>query len=183
MRSDTGFTVAELLVSVSLLMIVLTMVYFTVEAVEVSGRVTDRQSQFALNVTTPLHAMDKVLSQNKAIENGSGFTSDSYTLTLRSPVQPGTTTYTRHVYSAGTDGQLIERVYRGTLGSTSTTLIRTKVWSKTNANRSKGAMFTYLGPDGSTSAPTDARSVIVNVWAGKDGQFYSGRRQVYFRNR
>lgn len=182
-RNEQGFTVTELLVSMSLLLVLLSMTYYAVEAVQASGRVTDRQVRLAQEVTTPLHAMDKVLSQNKAIENGSGFVSDAYTLTTRSPVQPGTTSFTRSVYTAGTDGRLIERVYRGSMGSGTTTLLRTKVWSTSNTNRTKGALFTYLGPSGETTTPAAARSVIIQVWAADDGKEYRGRRQVFFRNR
>jgi prepilin-type N-terminal cleavage/methylation domain-containing protein len=183
LRSDKGFTVAELLVSMSLLLIVLSMVYYSTQAIEISGRVSDRQALFSRDISTPLHTMDKVLSQNKAIENSGGTISDGYTLTTRTPVKPGTNVYHRYVYSAGTDGRLTERVYRMNTGSTTATLLRTKVWSDANANRARGAMFTYLGGSGETTAPANARSVIVQVWATTDGRYFSGRRQIFFRNR
>jgi len=182
-RSDRGFTVAELLVAMSLLMIILSMVFYAMQAVQISGEVTDRQSLLARDITTPLHEMDKVLSQNKALENGGGYLSDGYTLTARGPVTPGTTSYQRYVYTAATDGTLTERVYRGTLGSAGSTLERTRVWSNNNSNRAKGPMFTYIGPSGETTVPAGARSILVQVWARADGRDYSGRRQVYFRNR
>jgi len=182
-RSEKGFTLAEMLVVVSLLMVILTAVYYVSAAVRVSGEVTSRQALFTHDISSPLHVMDKVLSQNKAIESSGGFVSDAYTLTTRSPAKPGTSSYTRHVYSAGVDGTLTEKIYACTLGSATTSLVKTVEWSENNANRVKGSMFTYLGPDGQTTTPANARSVIVQVWVQHDGKYYTGKRQVYFRNR
>lgn len=181
--SDKGISVAELLVSVSLLFVILSMAYMATDAVNRSNKVSDRQAQFAREVSTPLHVMDKVLSQNKALLNGGAYLSDNYTLTTRGPVTPGTTQYRRYVYSAGTDGRLVEQVYSENIGSAASTLIDTNVWSTTNANRLKGPMFTYLGPSGETTIPAGAKSILVRIWTVNEGKYYSGERQIYFRNR
>lgn len=182
-RSDRGFTLPELLVTISLLFLLLGAVFFALEGIEVSAQVSDRQAAFARDVSTPLHAMDKVLCQNKAILEGSGQVSDGYTLTSRSPVGYGTGSFTRHVYTFDEQGRFIEYVYRHTLTSTTATLIRTKVWSTNNGNRARGPAFTYLGADGNPTTPSAARSVVVEIWAEHEGRYYSGRRQIYFRNR
>lgn len=171
------------MVTVSLLFVVLGLVYYSMDGIQRSSVVTERQSQFAREVTTPLHAMDKVLCQNKALLNGGAYLSDGYQITARGPVTPGTNNFRRHVYAAGTDGTLTERVYDEQLGSATSTLVRTKVWSTSNANRVKGPMFVYLGPSGETTIPAGARSVLIKVWTVNDGRYYSGERQVFFRNR
>lgn len=183
-RSEEGFSIAELLVTVTVLFLVLASVYFIAGAVQASGRVTDRQTTLIRDVTTPLHEMDKVLSQNKAIENSGGFVSDAYTLTARTPVTPGTNVFYRHIFTATSDGKLTENVYRQVIGQTTQTLVRSSVLSTKNSNVSRGgAMFTYLGASGETTPAAQARSVIVNISVDTDGRNQSGQRQVFFRNR
>lgn len=180
---DAGFTIAELLVSVSLLFIVLGMVFITVEGISTANATTERQSKIAREISTPLDIIDKVLSQNKALENGGAYLSDAYTISARSPVDPRTQRLTHHIFSAGTDGRLTETVYTQAAGSPSTTLLRTTVWSKSNANRTQGPLFTYLGPSGETTAPAVARSVIVKMWVKDGDRYVFGARQIFFRNR
>jgi hypothetical protein len=182
-RPDAGHTVAELLVSISILLVVLSMVYFAMEAIEVSAKVTERQSMFAQEIANPMHGMDKVLSANKAIENASGFVSDAYTLTTRTSVIRSENAFQRYVYSANEDGTLTESVYRQDLGSNTSTLLRTRTWSENNANRERGPMFQYLDADGQPTSATSALSVVVTVWVQNDGQYLSGQRQIFFRNR
>jgi len=186
--NDSGFTVAELLVAVALLGIIISVSFLAMQVVRSSNDVTERQAQFSRNVSTPLHVMDKVLSQNRAIENGGGRVSDAYTVTTRSPLNPDTSTYTRHIFSAGADGSLTERVWRVSVANGSEQLIKTNVWSTENANRAggvvKGALFRYLDANGATAADvTQARSVLVEVWTENDGRYFRDRRQIYFRNR
>lgn len=184
LRSDKGISLAELLVTVSLMFVILSMAYMATDAIGKSNRVSQRQAQFAREVTTPLHVMDKVLSQNKALlHNGTTNISDDYTLSTRGPVQPGTSQFRRYVYSAGTDGRLVERIYNETLSGTTSTLAKTNVWSTSNANRTQGPMFTYIGPSGETTVPAGATSVLVRIWTVNEGKYYSGERQIYFRNR
>lgn len=182
-RSDRGISLAELLVTVSLLFVVLTLVYFSVDTLTRANDVTDRQAQFARDIATPLHAMDKVLCQNKALLNSGTNVSNEYQITARGPVTPGTNKFRRYIYAAGTDGRLTEQIYDEQLGSSTSTLVKTNVWSTANANRVKGPMFTYLGPSGETTIPAGARSVLIKVWTLHEGQYYSGERQVFFRNR
>jgi len=181
--ADDGVSVAELLVTISILLIVLSMVYFALEAINVSADVTERQTQFAQEIANPLHGMDKVLSANKAIENSGGFTSDAYTLSTRTSVLEGQNAFQRYVYSANADGTLTERTYRQELGSMTVTLLRDRTWSTSNANRERGPMFEYLDAAGQPTSPTAARSVLVTVWSKNGERYVSGKRQIFFRNR
>jgi prepilin-type N-terminal cleavage/methylation domain-containing protein len=183
LRNDKGFTLPELLVGMTLMVLLIGIIFFAVQTIEVSGKTTQRQAIVAREISTPLHAMDKVLCQNKAILNSGSDVSDAYTLTVRSPVAYGTKDFTRHIYTVTTDGKLMETVYRHTLNATGATLLRTKVWSDSNVNRSKGPAFVYLGSDGLPTTPQTAASVTVELWASNDGQVFSGKRHVYFRNR
>jgi prepilin-type N-terminal cleavage/methylation domain-containing protein len=184
LKSEQGFTVAELMVSVTILLIVLSMTYFALEAVSVSADVSQRQSQFAQEIANPMHGMDKVLSANKAIESAGAFVSDDYTLTTRTTVIEGENAFQRYVYSANEDGTLTERVYRQELGSATSTLLRTRTWTENNTNRELGEpMFTYLGADGAETSPASALSVLVKVCVKSDDKNFSGSRQIFFRNR
>lgn len=182
-RSDRGFTIAELMISVTVLLFVLSSVYFIVGMVNAAGDVTDRQTLLVREVTTPLHVMDKVLSQNKAIENSGSSVSDAYTLTARSPVDPATHTFTRHIFTAGTDGRLTETVYSQAVGSSTQTLVRNVEWSTHNTNRTSGPLFSYVGSSGESTPAAQARAVIVQIWAEEEGRSVTGKRQVFFRNR
>lgn len=182
-RSDRGISLAELLVSVALIFVVVAMAYMATDAVQKSNAVSNRQAQYSREVATPLHVMDKVLSQNKALLNAGAYISNDYVLTTRGPVQPGTTAYRRYVYRASTDGRLTEQIYAENIGSATSTLIKTNLWSSNNANYAKGPMFTYLGPSGETTIPAGANSVLVRIWTVNEGKYYSGERQIYFRNR
>lgn len=183
-RSDRGTSVAELLVTISILLVVLSMVYFSVEGINASAEVTERQAMFAQEIANPMHGMDKILSANKAIENTGGFVSDDYTLTTRTSVIHGENAFRRYVYSANEDGTLTESVYRQELGVLTPTLLRTRTWSTSNANRAKGApMFVYLDAAGAPTTPSAALSVLVTVWLENDGNYFSGQRQIFFRNR
>lgn len=182
-RHDSGFSVAELLVSISILMIVLGMVYYAVQAIQVSAQVSERQAQYANEIANPMHGMDKVLSANKAIENANGFVSDPYTLTTRTTVVQGANSFQRYVYTANEDGTLTENVYRQALGSNTSTLLRSRTWTEHNANREMGPMFTYLGPSGETTSPATATSVVVKIWSKNGDEYFSGSRQIFFRNR
>lgn len=182
-HDDSGVTVAELLVTISILVVVLGMVYYAVEAVQASGVVTERQAQYAQEIANPMHGMDKVLSANKAIENSNGFTSDAYTLTTRTTVIEGSNAFQRYVYTANSDGTLTEDVYKQNLGSSTSTLLRHRVWTEHNANREKGPLFTYLAADGTQTSPNAAQSVLVKIWIKNDGEYFNGSRQIFFRNR
>ena len=183
-KSEQGFTIAELMVSVTILLIVLSMTYYAFEAVHASAAVSERQSQFAQEIANPMHGMDKVLSANKAIESAGGFVSDDYTLTTRTTVIEDENAFKRHVYTANEDGTLTESIYRQNLGSNTVTLLRSKTWTENNANRELGEpMFTYLDADGAETTPSSAMSVLVKVWVKNDDKYFSGSRQIYFRNR
>ncbi|HSK46993.1 MAG TPA: hypothetical protein VLA05_03195 [Coriobacteriia bacterium] len=182
-HNDSGVSVAELLVTISILMVVLSMVYYATEAIQISAEVSDRQSQYAQEIANPMHGMDKVLSANKAIENSGGFTSDAYRLTTRTTVIEGSNAFQRYVYSANADGTLTEDVYRQALGSATSTLLRSRVWTTNNANQEKGPLFTYLAADGTQTTPNAAQSVLVKIWIRNGDEYFNGERQIYFRNR
>lgn len=74
---DAGFTLAELLVVVSLLGLILAAAYTIAYAVQVGQRNASREASLARAVTQPLYTMEKILVQNKAI---SGTATTGYTL-------------------------------------------------------------------------------------------------------
>lgn len=181
---DDGMSVAELLVAVTVLLIVLGLTYYGVQAIQVSGKVTERQAQFATEISTPLHEMDKILSQNKVIENSGTRLSDGYKITVRQPTAPGTSNFERHVFQATTDGKLVHTVERQNLLSGAVTPLRTRIMSTRNANRTQGELFRYVaGASGTPTTPVGADSVIVTIFTVNEGQYFSGERRIFFRNR
>lgn len=180
--SEDGFSVTELLVTLALIGVLLTAVYFTYSAIGLGNKVALRQASFSYDINEPLQVMDKALSQNKTIENGGGLVSDGYTITIRSPQNPVTNVSKRQVYSANADGTLTEHRYEITAGGVVTDK-GTHVLSNANSNRVKGPMFKYLDSSGNTTTTVGARAVLIEIWVTSDGKSYSGTRQVYFRNR
>lgn len=184
-RGDKGFSVAELLVGMAIMSLVTVVMFMATHVVDVGGKVTREEATFARDISSPLHVMDKSLSQNKAIEhNGTTFISNGYTITARGPLDPTTKRYRRHVYSVDSTGRLIETTYEVRWGQ-APVRINQYTWSEKNANlrKGKGPVFTYLDQSGQTTAPAGARSVLIELWSEIDGDYMVGRRQVFFRNR
>lgn len=181
--NDYGFSLAELLVAVALLGMILAAVYAGVQVAQSGSRVATREAQFEQEVASPLHTMDKWLSQNKVLVSG-----DNYGLTFKGPTDDITHRYNKYVVAAGTDGRLTEAVYAGNAATGVETLKSRGTWSTSNVNRARAKyLFTYLDANGNTlapaAAPASARSVIVEVWASHEGRDFSGKRQIFFRNR
>lgn len=189
-RRDEGFSVAEMMVCMVLLLVILGVVFVGAEALRAGADVTERQAQFSRDVATPLHAVDKAVSQNKALEHDplNGLVCDQYRLTMRMPKKQGANFYTRHYFQARSDGRFTQEIVSYNL--TGTVLSRRLiVWSRTNANVAKGRpAFVYRAPNAAgtseeTTVPPGARSLIVELWSTKDGVDYSATRRVFFRNR
>lgn len=188
--ADDGFSVAEMLVCIVLLVMVLGVVFVSTEALRAGADVTERQAQFSRDVATPMHVLDKVLSDNKALEHDplNGLVCDQYRLTMRSPKVPGSNTIERHVFWVRSDGRFTQEII--TLSTTGVVQSRrTVVWTKTNSNVAKGRpAFVYRAPNAAgtseeTTIPPAARSVVIELWTSSDGMDYSATRRVFFRNR
>jgi prepilin-type N-terminal cleavage/methylation domain-containing protein len=183
-RRDEGFSVAELLVALSIMGIIMVVMFMATQVVDVGGKVTRKQSAFTRDISSPLHVMDKRLSQNKAIENNATYISNAYQITSRGPLNPTTKKYRRHVYAVDSLGRLVETTYEVAWGA-APVKVNEYTWTDRNANLrlAKGPVFTYLDASGVTTVPAGARSVLIELWSEVDGDYMVGRRQVFFRNR
>lgn len=180
---DGGFTSTELLVVLALMGVVFSVGFSAVQLVSASSRVGETQSVMAREVATPLHIMDKVISQNKQIYNTSPWVSDGYNLIVRNPKAPTMTAYTVYSFSVTSDGRLIQRNYNQATLTSQPTFTSSRVWSTHNANVAKGVpVFTYMS-NGATTTPTAANTVVVTLWAQSNGKEVSSSRQIFFRNR
>lgn len=179
-RSDEGFTLTEMLVVVTIMGVVLAAAIAAASIVESSNEVTIRQAQFSSDVSSPLHVMDKAFSQNTTITAGT-----AYSVTMQMPRETGSTTYKRYIFEATTAGQITQSVYQVSNSTGIATLANTHVWSSNNVNRSGNhALFTWIKADGTqTNLPSQANSVIIEVFTDNDGHEFTGKRQVFFRNR
>lgn len=190
LSDDTGMSLAELLVVVTLMSVILAAAYMGLAFATSAQGVAERQSQFARDVTAPLDVLDAAFSQSTMPTSGA--TLDAYSVSLRMPdlYTPGFTV--DRDFTAGTDGKLVERDYR-VVGINTRTLTRTIVWSTTNANRTvtnpvhaaKPIFSYYVGSVAATSMLSSPApdNVKIEVASMRDGKLFSDTRRVFFRNR
>lgn len=180
-RSDSGITLAEMMVVTALMGFVLAVVYMAVQFGYRANAVAESQAQFAREVTAPLNVMDMSLSQRVPL---AGWTMQPYTVTLRMPTEyrPGSTTVEEHTYTATTAGTLVQEIY--TVAGTTRTLVRTVTWSRSNTNRAEGTpLFSYYNGSANATNVALVDNVVVKVMTQADGRKFSDSRRIYFRNR
>lgn len=175
---ETGFTLAELMVVLAVLGVIIAATYAGLLVAQGGTNIATREAQLEQEIGSPLHTMDKWLSQNTTIEAG-----DAYSLRFRMPLDPVTYTYRRYVVSADTTGRLGYVAYSVDMNGVATQ-VGSGAWSTANANRTTSTpLFSFVNADGSASTPSSATAVIIEVRAEHDGRTLYGKRQVYFRNR
>ena len=190
-RDDRGFTLTELLVVISLLSMVLVVAYSAMQLTLRSAEIQKRDSFISTSVTQPIQIMDVVLSQNLAIDAGSG----DYLLSVLTD-QDADNVKERHVYQATNDGRLVETVYAVGANDVNTSVRRSTVWQRVladppsrNTNVLNGTpLFSYYKTDKVTGAlapstPGDATECVVRIQARYDAKSYYDQRRVFFRNR
>jgi prepilin-type N-terminal cleavage/methylation domain-containing protein len=179
-NEDSGFTLAEVMVVLLILGVLMTAMYAGLHVAQGGVNIAMREGQMQQEIGSPLHIMDKWLSQNQLIEFG-----DGYTLVFHSPTDALTHTYLRYVIGVDGAGKLTDTVDLIDISTGTVTRQSSGVWSRTNQNRALSKpMFTYYDESGmTTTTVTAARAVSVEIWSKTDGRLISGKRQIYFRNR
>lgn len=190
LRSEKGFTLTELVIVLSVMGFLISAVYMFVQAIDVGQDVTNRQVQFSNDIATPLHRIDKFLSQNTKVENNGVQISNGYTLTAKGPMDPDSYVYERRTFNVSTDKKLTESVWKINGRTGAVISQRVNVLSTSNANRERGQMFRYMDASGeTTTSPIGAASVEVEVWSENQSlqlnnmKYFHSKRLIYFRNR
>lgn len=188
LRGDSGLSLAELLVSISLLFGVLAMSWGALSAVYAGREASDRQALFAQEIGAPLSHFEEIISQNTAIENPTAYSASFLTDVNNDNVRE------RHIVAAGADGTLRDQVWLINGAGVNTTLSANFLWSTNNANRTRTtALFRYYTSATTTSAaqeitvmsdvPGKARFVRVTIIADHQGKTVQDTRQAFLRNR
>lgn len=179
-RSDSGLTLTELLVVTALLGLVLSVSYLGMGFATRARTVAEMQSQFSRDITWPLNTMDMAFSQRIPL---AGTVYNAYSATIRMPSDYRPGTVVEYTFSATTDGRLVQDTHR-VVGATRT-LESSFVLSRTNSNRAAARpLFTYFyNGSATTTAVAAADYVDIQIVSRADGQEYTGRRRVFFRNR
>lgn len=178
-KSDSGITLAEMLVVTALMGFVLAVVYMAVQFAYRANDVAESQAQFAREVTAPLNVMDMSISQRVPL---AGWTMQPYTATLRMPTDFKPGVIEEHTYTATTAGTLVQQIH--TVSGTTRTLVRTITWSRNNTNRAKNVpLFSYFNGSVNATNVATVDNVVVRIETRADGRDFSDSRRIYFRNR
>jgi prepilin-type N-terminal cleavage/methylation domain-containing protein len=150
-RDDRGLTLTELLVVLALLGIVLTIAFTGMRVAERSNAVSQEKAIMADEIAGPMQILDKVLSQNITIDDGSiGGTqapSGYYMSVITDRDNDGS--LERHIFEAtaagasGT-GELRYTVYSVDTSRQNVALVHQAVWSDASLNQPTNTpVFTY----------------------------------------
>ena len=176
---DSGFTLTELLVVLTLLGVLLAVIFGAVQVVQQGNGIVSAQSQFAQDLSSPLQTMDKLFSQNKRIVSGS-----QYSATIDMPYDQNLGISKRYVFAADSQGRLIETIQNVSGSGTTVTTLKSFPMSTHNSNIGQSLpLFQYLDGSGNTTTTAGARSVLIQISSTSDRRTMSTKRQVYFRNR
>ncbi len=186
---DEGFTYAEMLVAMTLMLIVMSVMWAGLQVAQKGSDTGQNQAYFEQNIAGPMQSFEKVLTQNISLDtNGMSAYGLSFTTDQNNDGQNE-----RHVIVANADGTLTETIYltNPTNPSQNVSTIRTVTWSDQNHNVAGSVpLFTFLSENGavlplSTPASVAASStqVAVTISSAWNGRTYRDTRRIWFRNR
>lgn len=181
--SDAGFSLTELIVVLVLLGVVLAISYGGLQAVYVSNEVSSRQASFAMEVSTPLGAIEEVLTQALAVESPG-----PYSVTVLTD-RDNDNVVERHQIQATAGGLVTHKTWLTNASRVNTTLVFDGEWSEHNVNQADAVpMFKYYERGGAeitnmVTAATSARTIQVTLRGEFDGHPYADSRTVLLRNR
>ncbi len=189
MRTDDGFTYAEMLVAMTLMLVVMSVMWAGLQVAQKGSDTGTKQAYFEQNVAGPMQAFDKLLTQNLQLDtNGLSAYALSFTTDQNNDGQNE-----RHVITAETDGKLTEKVYltNATNPSQNIALLRTVVWSYQNNNAVANVpLFTFMSSSGTvlpvtapSSVAASSTQVAVTISSAYEGKTFRDTRRVWFRNR
>ncbi len=187
---DEGFSLAELLVVMSIMGMVMAAVYGGLTLTNRATEIQRRNAFVATSIAVPMQVMDVILSQNTVIDAGSG----DYMISCLTD-QDNNDERERHVFRASADGTFSETVYAVASDGTNTSVVRNTVWQDASAEppsmnvnvANAKPVFAYFHRDASgtlqVATPDDATEVTLFLEATYGDETYSDSRRVLFRNR
>jgi len=182
-RDDTGFTLAELLVSIVLLGLVLSIAWNLHAYLAKVNLDNERDAYMSSEIRTPLMLIDKLVMQNSFIEGGSGV----YRLSFLTDMNLDDVRERTVIELNGAELRRTTWLVDGS--GTNTTLMADMVLSRNSANISTSEpLFTYLDSDGSVIADTDSiasrtRTVVTSIAVDYNGTTLRDSRTTHLRNR
>jgi len=186
-KRDSGFTLTELMVVLSLLGVILFISYGALYAVFRANEVAQRHATVANEVSAPLHVIEKVLTQATYVEEAA-----PYRITVLTD-SDNDNVAERHVIEALADGTLRHRTWLTDSMRQNTTLIFDAQWSENNANQQRVVPLVHYYGDvdenglvellSSPVNPADVCYVHVNIAVEVDEQPYQDSRSAWMRNR
>ncbi len=185
-RNDRGYSLVELMSVLGVLGVILTAVFLSLQALQVSANVAQRDAWVASCTADSLAYLDKTISQATSITaGGSGGTRIQF---ITDQDLDGVSE--QHSIEVSS-GRLTDSVYRMPGGvPTVTPVVNVIIESSSGpdlpycANDASNPLFAYLSSDGSSTVdPTQARFVRLTVLIGCMGRTFSDGTQVFLRNR
>jgi prepilin-type N-terminal cleavage/methylation domain-containing protein len=184
---DSGFTLAELLVAVTLFIVALAVAYMALRGLTMANDVAAQEATFARNITYPIDQFQKFAMQNTSIAYA-----DAYRFDFWADVHDDGTP---DLYSfwADSSGKFYKRVQRYTsVGGTAVGAAQTSVLSPDNANVARSVpLFTFSDTRGwgspsagtTATASTWADRVTITIVAKYKANVMQSSTDVTFRNR
>lgn len=182
-RHTDGFSLTELMVVLVLMGVLFAVSYGGLMATYKGREVSDRQANFAREVSTPLSVSEKILTQAMAIEDPG-----EYTITVLTD-RDNDNVVERHTFAVDAQNRFTEEIWLTDHFRTNTTLLDSNVWSTANVNIAEGqALFYYYDGDDQritdmANVPAEVKYVDLNLVVEYDGQVFSDSRTIMFRNR
>ena len=182
-HSDSGFTLTELVVVLTLLGFVLSVAWATFSLVRNGSDQSDRESVYAHEVGAPLDFAERLLTQQFAFDSASPGAGPYRCAFYTDRDNDGHRE--RYVIEATTDGRLVISSSEE-IDSPST---YTGVWSDRNFNVSESTpLFRYLDQEGTEITDMSevyayATSVDMTIVTQQGGRTLADTRRAFFRNR
>jgi prepilin-type N-terminal cleavage/methylation domain-containing protein len=181
---DSGFTLAELLVAVTLFIVALGVAYMALRALTMANEVAAKEATFARSITYPIDQFQKYAMQNDSI-----IYADPYRFEFWGDVHNNSTP-DRFSFWADSTGKFYKRIQQYTATKSATVgVAQTAVLSPDNANVAMSVpLFVYYSRSGSTinttsTVPANADRVEITIVAKYKANTMRSFGMVTFRNR
>ncbi|MBS3974912.1 MAG: prepilin-type N-terminal cleavage/methylation domain-containing protein [Actinobacteria bacterium] len=189
-RKDDGFSLTELIVSLTLLGFVLALAYSISQVVSIGQRNADRQSLVAREITYPLTRISEILIQNHRIEVSPAPTGMTLSVRTDQDLNDQQEQHNFRLVTEGGDTYIEQQVFL--LNSSGVRVLpvqRVARWGTRVTNVDAGVpLFRYFDASGAPIAdmsrvPDAARSVEITIRSTVDGRVVQDSVRAAFRNR